>query len=184
MLKSIRQGITTAGQGAASLISVGNSTVNTTVNSTNYSGTSNNALNLGGVVAAGYVVNTMSGSLTGNVTFSGTNTVFSSNVTVTGTTTVSTNAGLKVGTSNIIASGYAWMPNGLMMNWGTTTVANSTGVAITFANAFPTALFSFQLSGILGATYIPFASAHSATGLTIKTSNTINTTIYWMAVGN
>lgn len=60
---------------------IGNSTVNSIVNATNFNATANNALNLGGVVAAAYVQNTFTGTLTGNVTLGGTNTVFSSNAT-------------------------------------------------------------------------------------------------------
>jgi hypothetical protein len=81
--------------------SVGNSTVNVTVNSTAFSGTANNASNLGGAAAASYVVNSMSGSLTGNVTLAGTNTVISSNLTVTSGLITASSANVSVQNMNV-----------------------------------------------------------------------------------
>lgn len=46
-------------------ISIGNSTVNSTITTTNYSGTANNANNLGGIAAANFIANT-NGALTQN----------------------------------------------------------------------------------------------------------------------
>lgn len=72
----------------SSLIRIGNSTVNATItgNSTviAFSGTSNNSNSLGGVAAANYINNTGNYNLSGNLTFSGTNTVVSSNLFATG----------------------------------------------------------------------------------------------------
>lgn len=67
----------------ATVLFVGNSTVNATINSTAFSGTANNASNLGGVAAANYVNNTGNFNISGNITFSGTNTNISSNLFVT-----------------------------------------------------------------------------------------------------
>jgi len=81
---------------STSTIFVGNDIVNTSItagsitfsgfsiNSTSYTGTANNANYLGGVIAASYVQNTDSRVLSGNLTFSGTNTVFNSNVSLNG----------------------------------------------------------------------------------------------------
>ena len=52
-------------------VSIGNSTVNVSINSTSFSGVSNNSLYLGGTVAASYVQNTDSRTLSGNLTFTG-----------------------------------------------------------------------------------------------------------------
>lgn len=67
----------------ATVIFVGNSTVNATINSTAFSGLSNNASNLGGVAAANYITNTGNFTLSGNLSFTGTNTNISSNLFVT-----------------------------------------------------------------------------------------------------
>jgi hypothetical protein len=65
----------------ATTVAIGNSSVNVSINSTAFSGTANNATNLGGVAAASYVQNTDSRILSGNLNFTGTNTYFSGKVT-------------------------------------------------------------------------------------------------------
>jgi hypothetical protein len=57
-------------------LTIGNSSVSAAINSTAYSGTSNNATNLGGVVASGYVQNTDSRVMSGNLNFIGANVTF------------------------------------------------------------------------------------------------------------
>ena len=57
-------------------LTIGNSSVSAAINSTAYSGTANNATNLGGVVAAGYVQNTDSRVMSGNLNFIGANVTF------------------------------------------------------------------------------------------------------------
>ena len=61
-------------------VMVGNSLTNSTLNSTSWSGVANNALYLGGTLAAAYVQNNFTGTLTGSaITFGGTSTTFSTN---------------------------------------------------------------------------------------------------------
>jgi hypothetical protein len=67
-------------------IYVGNSSVNVSINSTAFTGTSNNASFLGGIAAASYVQNTDSRTLSGNLNFTGTNTVITTNFTVVNST--------------------------------------------------------------------------------------------------
>ena len=55
---------------------IGNSSVSAAINSTAYSGTANNASYLGGVVASGFVQNTDSRVMSGNLNFSGANVTF------------------------------------------------------------------------------------------------------------
>lgn len=82
---SILVGNTTINVAANStLIFIGNSSVSATINSTSFSGTSENANKLGNVAAANYVSNTGNFNLSGNLTFSGTNTNFTSNIFATG----------------------------------------------------------------------------------------------------
>ena len=96
-------------------IYVGNSSVNTTINATSFTGTSNNSLYLGGTAAASYVQNTDSRTLSGNLTFSGanlsilgTNTYITSNVLI-GTTAsfYSINGQANATSGNFIANAYA-----------------------------------------------------------------------------
>jgi hypothetical protein len=71
----------------AGYIRIGNTSVFATINSTSYTGstlTANNADYLGTVAAANYVQNTDSRALSGNLSFTGTNTVFNSNVVFNG----------------------------------------------------------------------------------------------------
>jgi hypothetical protein len=65
-----------------SVISIGNNTVNASINTTAFSGTANNANNLGGVAAASYVQNTDSRVLSGNLNFTGVNNYFSNTVKI------------------------------------------------------------------------------------------------------
>lgn len=82
---SISSGQITVNANATSLLQVGNSSVFTTVNSTSFSGTSNNSLYLGGTPVTAFIQNNFSGALTGNVSLNGTNTSITSNVSMTGT---------------------------------------------------------------------------------------------------
>jgi hypothetical protein len=115
---------------------VGNSSVYTTVNSTAFSGTSNNATNafgktegnlnvnnaltsnnssyLGGTLAAAYVQNTDSRTLSGNLVFSG------ANNTVTGNLTISTTGDLFFGANaGINANGSFGTANQVLTSNGT-----------------------------------------------------------------
>ena len=105
-------------------ISIGNSTIFSIVNSTVFTQTSNNSTNLGGVAAAAYVQNNMNGNLTGNITFTGTNTVISSNVThaansyfngantyIDGTDFRSTSNNTLAGTNTVISSNVTHAAN-------------------------------------------------------------------------
>jgi hypothetical protein len=131
---------------------VGNSSVYTTVNSTAFSGTSNNATNafgktesnlnvnnaltsnnssyLGGTLAAAYVQNTDSRTLSGNLVFSG------ANNTVTGNLTISTTGDLIFGANaGIYANGSLGTANQVLTSDGTgvywsTVAAGSTGGTI------------------------------------------------------
>ena len=100
-------------------ISIGNGSVNATINSTVYTGSSNNSSYLSGVAAANFVQNTDSRTLSGNLTFTGSNlsigpgsgnvnistsnTYISGNVAIAGANITATGATLSI--KDIIASG-------------------------------------------------------------------------------
>ena len=79
-------------------VSVGNSTVFTTINSTAFTGSANNAAYLGGNAAANFVQNTDSRTLSGNLVFSG------ANLNITGTNTYITSNVTFASVSNIDAT--------------------------------------------------------------------------------
>lgn len=109
-------------------VSLGNSSVNVSINSTSFSGTANNSDNLGGVAAASYVQNTDSRVLSGNLNFTGANVVY--------------DTGLKVGANVIVTT-------------STITVGNSTVNTVTNATSFTgTANNSDNLGGVAAASYV------------------------------
>ncbi|MDR3502864.1 MAG: hypothetical protein P4L79_09800 [Legionella sp.] len=99
------------------------------LNATNYSATSNNALYLGGTLAANFVQNTDSRTLSGNLTFTGTNTVFSSNVTTQANTTIG-GANLYVTSTNTTFTGIV-NHSGNVAFTGTNTYITGTNTTIT-----------------------------------------------------
>ena len=84
-------------------IRVGNSTINATINSTTFSGTSNNSIYLDGTLASTYVKNTDSRTLSGNLYFTGANVSLLSGLKV-GANLVIDTAQLKIGNSTVNAS--------------------------------------------------------------------------------
>lgn len=132
-------------------IYVGNGSVNVSINSTSFSGTANNATNLGGTAAARFVQNTDSRTLSGNLVISGTYFNPSANTILLGNATqrwvISGNSGdfsstvnavtsvnsalLSVGTSfiaNTTGAYHTGTMNAASLTVGTSTIANSTGV--------------------------------------------------------
>jgi hypothetical protein len=99
----------------ASNVTIGNSSSNVSINSTAFSGTSNNSSYLGGVLAASYVQNTDSRTLSGNISFTGanlvvlgTNTYITSNVLIGSTASFySINGQANASGGNFIANAYA-----------------------------------------------------------------------------
>ena len=135
----------------ASNVTIGNTSSNSTINSTAFSGTANNSTNLNGQPASYYtnatnistgtlpyaqipanIVNTTgSFTLSGNTTLAGTNTAISSNVNITGTF-------LNVASSFVVNSTGAYHTgtiNAASHTVGTSTIANSTGVYTGIVNA-------------------------------------------------
>lgn len=91
----------------------------------------------------------------------------------------------KIGNSSITANGYSWMPNGLLMQWGTL-VVNSVSSA-TFSQTFPTGVLSVTVTPIgtslIGAnTPRVIATNTSVANITSATTLTTNTA-YYLAIG-
>lgn len=113
-------------------VSFGNSTVNTTVNSTAFSGTANNANNLGGVAAASYIQNTDSRTLSGNLIFSGANVVYDTGFSV-GANVVLTTSKVTVGNStvNTVVNSTAFSGS-LVLSGNSTIIANGSAGAANY----------------------------------------------------
>ena len=129
-------GSTTANTGNFSSLTIAGSAVATQsyVSSTIPTVTANNATYLGGVIAAGYVQNTDSRTLSGNVTFSGAVTSFTgANVTLSSTTKIIANSAFGT-TGQVLASngtGVYWSsavgPTGYTGSVGATGATGPTG---------------------------------------------------------
>lgn len=91
-------------------ITVGNSSVNVTVNSTAFSGTSNNANNLGGVAAASYLQNT------GAYTISGVRT-HTANLEVRGATLIINTSSAVMANGSNGSAGQILSSNGSAVYW-------------------------------------------------------------------
>jgi len=111
----------------------------------------------------------------GNVTIN-TTSINSTSHTITSNT-------LSLGASSAAANGYTYLPNGLLLQWGTST-ANSTVGSITFPIVFPTNCFSLTLTPngqILVLSAVPTTTGCSA----VRNINSATTQqFFWMAIGN
>lgn len=134
------------------------------------------------------VANTL--SVTGQTTLNtvATGASFAGNTTlanVVATTVTTTNAvissnSLTFGTSSIATSGYSRLPNGLLLQWGTTASIATAGTTVNFPVAFAAAPYSVVLTAIS-------AAATMRVNATTTTSFTANasaaSTAYYMAIG-
>lgn len=90
-----------------------------------------------------------------------------------------------IGNSSITANGYSWMPNGLLMQWGTLVV--NTVSSATFSQTFPTGVLSVAVTPIgtslVGANTPRVINANtSVANITSATSLSTNTA-YYLAIG-
>jgi hypothetical protein len=95
-------------------LTLGNASVYATVNSSYYTGTAYNALQLGGVNANAYIQNTDSRTLSGNLAFTGSNVTFST-INVGGNTLIANSSGIyttgTINAASINVSGLANVAN-------------------------------------------------------------------------
>lgn len=90
-----------------------------------------------------------------------------------------------VGLSTFSANGFATLPGGLIVNWGYQAGLPS---AQTFTSAFPTNLFSIQITtlGNSSAQNMVSITSQSTSGFTYTVKNLAGTFtgVYWIAIGN
>ena len=114
-------------------------------------------------------------SFVGNTTFA--NVVATS---IRATNTVITSNSLTLGTSSIATSGHSRLPNGLLVQWGTTASIATSGTTVTFPVAFSAAPYSVVLTAV-GATVSFRVNTTSTTSFTANSSAA--STAYYMAIG-
>jgi hypothetical protein len=90
------------------------------------------------------------------------------------------------GTPVASVNGQTFLPGGLIMKFGTLAVNFPTNARITYQSAFPTNLFSFQVTVSASATvtYTLPTSLVNLTGFNIASLYTGQAFVYWMAIGN
>jgi hypothetical protein len=104
-------------------------------------------------------------------------TVYSNNASI------SSNTGLTLGTASKAANGYSYLPNGLLMQWGTV-LANTTVGNATFPIAFPSACQSVQMSVIGSANIAYHAATQNTTVAQIRTTSPTTTiSVEYLAIG-
>lgn len=111
----------------------------------------------------------------------GANLTINTTIVTTPAANVTSNTGFTLGSSSAAANGYTYLPNGLKMVWGWV-LANTTVGNATFADAFGTAVYSVTATGNT-ADYV-YITAKTVSNVSIKTSNTTGTNVYFIAIGN
>lgn len=150
-------------------ITVGNSSVNSFVNSTS-------------LVFSNASSTIRVGNATSNVVANSTG-VYTTHTLSGANATLSTNT-FTLGTSTSAANGYTWLPNGLKMNWGWVSANDSTAGAVTFASAYATnAYFVIATGSNNTLTYQASVVSWNKTGANVCTSNATSTNVYWAAIG-
>lgn len=182
--------------GSSNVVSVGNTTINVTVNSTSVTianSTLSTYLDNDYIAIGNTTVNTALTNIsisTGNASVNATvnSTAFALGTNFIANTTQLTFAPntFNLGSSPTkAANGWAWLPNGMKMNWGVM-VVNGTSNA-TWSSAFGTNAISVTVTPI-GTVYITantvYVPAVNATGAQIRSgSGTATNSCYFLAIG-
>jgi hypothetical protein len=100
--------------------------------------------------------------------------------------TVNSNTGLTLGTSDTSANGFTYLPNGLIIQYGSVD-ANTTVGDITFANVFPTGLYSLtvttNIAGAYDSTYQSIVIASNTSTANVRTGNVTAKSVSYTAIG-
>ena len=94
---------------------------------------------------------------------------------------ITNNPGLTLGTSSLGSSGYTYLPNGILMQWGVFATLNTTAQLISFPIAYSTNCFSF-LGTLNGAATIYINSLNS-TAANVASGSGLHT-VLWTAFGH
>ena len=173
-----------------SSLTFGNSSVNASINTTSFSGTSNNATNLGGVAASGYVNTSGSYTLSNSITFSS-NIIVGKGIASTGNTTapaVQANGGGTFGNGvNAISNrgtalsatingpgGYGLVVTSVSSTTSLAQFANSTGAVVNIDNLgnIVTGASIQSANNVINNQTATYTVANTDSGTVILASNT------------
>ena len=189
----------------ANNVLIGNSTVNSVSNSTTVSisnSTSEVTTTSGSILVGNSTVNSIANSSTIVVSNSTSSITVSEGTIAVGNSTVNTtansslvnatsvsvnsNTGLTLGTSDTSANGFTYLPNGLIIQYGSVD-ANTTVGDITFANVFPTGLYSLtvttNIAGAYDSTYQSIVIASNTSTANVRTANVTTKSVSYTAIG-
>jgi hypothetical protein len=107
------------------------------------------------------------------------NATVSSVLSLTGLTTTSNT--LSLGTSSIAANGYTYLPNQLLLQWGSLLV-NSSTAAQTWPTAFATNAYSITATANTISTNVAVTTCN-VSKFTVVTATTANVRVFWTAMG-
>lgn len=88
---------------------------------------------------------------------------------------------------SIAASGYTKMGDGLILQWGTSTVTTGTPLAVTFSLTFPTNVYSITVSVVnpSSSNNTSYLTSPTTSGFSANVSGTAGVSaVHWMAIGN
>jgi hypothetical protein len=163
----------------ANTVAVGNSSVNAVINSTAFTGTSNNSNYLGGIAAANYV------NTSGSYTITGIHT-YNANISISSTADIVIDSAAGISANGSFGtSGQALTTNGTAVYWSTI-VGTNTDAQYTWSNTQTFSnVITFNANIVIGSTgdlVINAAAGISANG-TLGTSGQVLTTngtaVYW-----
>jgi hypothetical protein len=100
--------------------------------------------------------------------------------------TVIANNGLILGTGTLptSANGFAYLPNGLIMNWGIFSANTTTAGNAIFSKPFPTAVLSFTATSVVGAFYAYLTAPSLLANAALKSSSTgTGSNVQFIAIG-
>ena len=100
--------------------------------------------------------------------------------TITSTNLVNSSNSLTLGSFSQATSGYSRLPNGLLLQWGTTASIATTGTTTTFTVPFSVAPYAVILTAISAAAHF---RVNTTTTTTFIANASAASTAYYMAIG-
>lgn len=88
------------------------------------------------------------------------------------------------GNKSLLTNGFYKFPGGLIIQWGTATIAGSTTGSVGFNVTFPGAPFAMWVSGQAGTINAFGANAISTSTFSLSNNDPGTRTFYWLAIGN
>lgn len=94
----------------------------------------------------------------------------------------------KIGAPTVSTNGCSWLPGGILIQWGTSSVPTSGTQVVTFPVAFPNNAYNVSVTGIRnnsgGDGVFVLTGSVGNTGFTLRNGSGSISSVYWMAIGN